>query len=392
MMFGSVRRHLARDIGDAPGAAGKLERSMTIQGASRPGAPLFDDAPRKYDPLLVLSFGGPEGMDDVMPFLENVTRGRNIPRQRLGEVAEHYAHFGGVSPINAQNRALIAALEQELHAHGIALPVYFGNRNWHPLLADTIARMRADGVRDVLVFVTSAYSSYSGCRQYREDIVRALDELGETTMRFDKIRVFYNHPGFIEPMARAVREALDALPRERLAAAEVIFTAHSIPLSMARGSSYERQLREACRLVAEHAGALRYRLAWQSRSGPPEAPWLEPDILDELDGLGAAGVSDVIVVPIGFISDHLEVLYDLDVEANERARALGMSLIRVPAVGTDPAFVAMIRELIEERLAANPERRFLGSHGPSHDICPVNCCQLGAGRASARVAPERTTA
>ncbi len=202
---------------------------MTIEGARRPGAPLFDNASRAYDALLVLSFGGPEGMDDVLPFLENVTRGRNIPRQRLDEVAEHYYHFGGTSPINAQNRALIAALELELAHRGIALPVYFGNRNWHPMLQDTIAVMRADGVKNVLVFVTSAYSSYSGCRQYREDVMTALDALGERAMRFDKIRVFYNHPGFVEPMATRLRQAMDSLPPERRDVAEVVFTAHSIP-------------------------------------------------------------------------------------------------------------------------------------------------------------------
>jgi ferrochelatase len=364
---------------------------MTIQGAPRPGAPLYDDAARTYDALLVLSFGGPEGMDDVIPFLENVTRGRNIPRARLEDVAEHYRHFDGISPINAQNRALIAALEQELRAHDIDLPVYFGNRNWHPLLIDTIAQMKHHGAREVLVFVTSAYSSYSGCRQYRENVTDALAALGETEMRFDKTRVFYNHPGFIAPMAREVRAAMASLPGERRARAEVIFTAHSIPLAMARGCAYERQLGEAARLVAELAGVPRYRLAWQSRSGPPHVPWLEPDILDELDRLHAAGVSDVIVHPIGFISDHLEVLFDLDVEAQARAGELGMSMVRAPTVGADPAFVSMIRELIQERMALGSARRFLGTLGPSHDVCPVNCCRLGESTAAPRV-PERATA
>jgi protoporphyrin/coproporphyrin ferrochelatase len=365
---------------------------MTTLGAQRSGAPLFDNAPRAYDALLVLSFGGPEGMDDVMPFLENVTRGRNIPRERLEEVAEHYAHFGGASPINAQNRALIAALERELAEHGIDLPIYFGNRNWHPLLQDTIEAMRADGVRNSLLFVTSAYSSYSSCRQYREDVARALDALGEEGMRFDKIRVFYNHPGFVEPMARRVRNALDSLPQERRDVAEIIFTAHSIPVSMASGCAYERQLREVSRLVAGIAGATRYQLAWQSRSGPPHVPWPEPDILDELERLQATAVDDVIVVPIGFISDHLEVLFDLDVEAQNRARELGMSMIRVPTIGTDHVFVAMIRELIEERLQQNPDRRFLGEQGAGHDVCPVNCCQLGERRALLPPARERATA
>ncbi|MCC7022788.1 MAG: ferrochelatase [Thermomicrobiales bacterium] len=365
---------------------------MTIQGAQQPGAPLFDDAARRYDALLVLSFGGPEGMEDVLPFLENVTRGRNIPRERLEEVAEHYYHFGGVSPINAQNRALIAALERELAAHGIALPIYFGNRNWRPFLSDTIEEMRADGVREVLVFVTSAYSSYSGCRQYREDVMSALDALDVHDMRFDKIRVFFNHPGFIEPMAERVRDALAALSEERQPNAEVVFTAHSIPLAMAKGSAYERQLREATRLVAERAGAARYRLAWQSRSGPPQVPWLEPDILDVLAELGRSGVKDVVVVPIGFISDHLEVLFDLDVEARELANRLGMGMTRVPSIGVDPAFVTMIRELIEERLTEDPERRALGTLGASHDICPLNCCRLESARRPAASDRERAIA
>ena len=211
-------------------------------------------------------------------------------------------------------------------------------------------------------------------------------------MRFDKIRVFYNHPGFVEPMAGHVRDALESLPRDRRDAAEVVFTAHSIPVSMANTSAYERQLREVSQLVSGLAGATRYRLAWQSRSGPPHVPWLEPDILDELDRLHGSSVEDVIVVPIGFISDHLEVLFDLDVEAQNRAHELGMTMIRVPTVGTDPIFVAMIRELIEERCHQNPERRFLGELGASHDVCALNCCQLDERRAIARAAPERATA
>lgn len=365
---------------------------MTIQGAQRPGAALFDNGPRNYDALLVLSFGGPEGMADVMPFLENVTRGRGIPRQRLEEVAEHYAHFGGVSPINAQNRELIAALERELSEHRIALPIYFGNRNWHPLLADTLGRMKDAGARKVLVFATSAYSSYSGCRQYREDIIRALDELDDTSMQFDKIRVFFNHPGFIEPMSHHLHTACETLPKDRGVDAEVIFTAHSIPLSMARGCAYERQLREACRLVAERAGIDRWQLAWQSRSGPPHVPWLEPDVLDVLEDIAKHGATAAIVVPIGFISDHLEVLFDLDVEAQSRASELGMNLIRVPTVGADPRFVTMIRELIEERLFKDPVRSSVGALGPSHDVCPLNCCQIGVGRKVEHSVADRASA
>ena len=356
---------------------------MSIHGAQSPNAPRFDDAAHKYDAILVLSFGGPEGPDEVIPFLENVTRGRNIPRERLEEVAEHYHHFGGVSPINAQNRALIAALEPELAAHGVTLPIYFGNRNWAPFVTDTVQRMRTDGVERALVFVTSAFSSYSGCRQYREDVIRAVDTLPEPergTIAFDKIRVFYNHPGFVGPMAERVREALDRFPAGRRNEVEVVFTAHSIPLAMARGCAYETQLREACRLVAEAAGAPNYRLAYQSRSGSPSVPWLEPDVLDELETLHAAGRDDVIVAPIGFISDHMEVLFDLDDEAAARAGRLGMTMVRAGTVGTHAMFVAMVRELITERMAATPERPALGGRGPNHDICPVNCCLRGEGR------------
>lgn len=350
---------------------------MTLMGAARPGAPLFAEQAANYDALLVLSFGGPEGMADVIPFLENVTRGRNIPAERLAEVAEHYYHFGGVSPINAQNRAVIAALEFELRAHGVSLPIYFGNRNWNPYLVDTLAQMREDGIRNVLVFVTSAYSSYSGCRQYREDVTHAVELLGADDMHFDKIRVFYNHPGFLTPMARDLEAELAQLTPTERAATEVIFTAHSVPLSMARGSAYERQLQEASRLVAEMAGAHRYQLAWQSRSGPPHVPWLEPDILDVLDDLAASGTQRVIVLPVGFISDHLEVLFDLDEEAKARAAERGLAFSRLPTVGTDPLFIAMIRELIEERLTEQPKRRALGMYGPNHDLCPMNCCQVG---------------
>ncbi len=342
--------------------------------------PRFDDEARSYDALLVLSFGGPEGREDVLPFLENVTRGRGVPRERLLEVAEHYYHFDGISPINAQNRELIAAVEAELTANGIDLPIYFGNRNWHPFLADTLRQMRADGVKRMLVFVTSAFSSYSGCRQYREDLERATAEVGEGAPAWDKIRVFYNHPGFLEAMADRMREALAQFPDGSRDAIEVIYTAHSIPMVMARGSAYEAQLREATRIVSELAGITRYQLAYQSRSGAPHVPWLEPDILDVLDGLHADGASQVIVAPIGFISDHLEVLFDLDEEGAEHAAELGMTYVRAGTVGTHPAFVAMIRELIQERLTALPTRRTVGSKPPVHDNCPANCCPLGATR------------
>lgn len=326
-----------------------------------------------YDALLVMSFGGPEGPDDVLPFLENVTRGRNVPRERLEEVAHHYEQFGGKSPINDQNRALITALERELATHGPRLPVYFGNRNWHPFLTDTLRRMRADGVRRALMFVTSAYSSYSGCRQYREDVQRAQTELGAGAPAIDKLRVFYNHPGFVEPNAENLRRALERVP-DGQRPARVFFTAHSVPVGMARSSAYEAQLREAARLVAAAAGVTDWRLAWQSRSGPPTVPWLEPDILDELGRVAREGARHVVVQPLGFISDHMEVLFDLDVEAAERAHELGLGFTRVPTVGTHPDFVAMIRELIVERFDPGAARRALGHLGPAHDVCALTCC------------------
>ena len=333
----------------------------------------------RYDALLVVSFGGPEGMHEVMPFLENVLRGRNVPRERMLEVAHHYEHFGGVSPINDQNRALIAALEAELEAHGPRLPIYWGNRNWHPLLPDTMRRMAADGVRHALAFVTSAYSSYSGCRQYREDIQRAQAEVGPDAPRVTLLRKFFNHPGFVGPNVEHVRAALEQIPAERRAETHLAFTAHSIPLGMARGSRYEAQLRETCRLIAEALGHQHWRLVYQSRSGPPSQPWLEPDIGDQLQELRDGGVRDVVIAPVGFISDHLEVLYDLDTEARELCDEIGMNMVRAATVGTHPDFVRMIRELILERTEGAPTRH-LGDVGLSHGLCAVDCCLPGTGR------------
>ncbi len=328
----------------------------------------------QYDALLLVSFGGPEKDEEVMPFLENVTRGRNIPRERLLEVAEHYHHFGGKSPINDQCRELVAAIERELSEHGLKLPVYWGNRNWHPLLPDTLRQMRADGVTRALAFMTSAYSSYSGCRQYRENVKAAQEAVGEGAPEVDKLRAFYNHPHYVEASAAAVRDALAKIPAERRASAELVFTAHSIPRSMAETSDYEKQLRETCRLVAEALPSEEYRLVFQSRSGAPNQPWLEPDILDYLRGLPGRGVTDVVIAPIGFISDHMEVLYDLDTEAKETAAELKLNLVRAATVGTHPTFIRMIRELVEERMNPKLPRLSIGQFGPSHDVCPVNCC------------------
>lgn len=330
-----------------------------------------------YDAILIVSFGGPEGPDEVMPFLENVLRGKPVPRERMLEVAEHYQHFGGVSPINEQNRRLIAALEQELAAHGPQLPIYWGNRNWHPLLPETLAQMGRDGVERALAFFTSAFSSYSGCRQYRENIAAAQDEVGETAPRVDKLRVFYNHPGFIEPMVESLGNCLANIPYDRRSAAKVLFTAHSIPLSMAENCRYEVQLAEACRLVAEGAGlaADQWELVYQSRSGSPHVPWLEPDVCDRIEQLHAAGgLQELAVVPIGFISDHMEVLFDLDTEASELCERLGVRMQRAATVGVHPRFIQMIRELIVERIDNSGERSALGSLGASHDVCPADCC------------------
>ena len=327
-----------------------------------------------YDAILLVSFGGPEGPEDVLPFLENVLRGKNVPRERMLEVAERYQHFGGVSPINAQNRALIAALELELAAHGPRLPIYWGNRNWHPLLADTLTQMAADGVRRALAFVTSAYSSYSSCRQYREDIQIAQAAVGAQAPAIDKIRVFYNHPGFIEPIAESLRAALERIPTERRENAEIVYTAHSIPLAMADNCRYAQQLEEACRIVSALVNHPRWSLVYQSRSGPPQQPWLEPDVCDHLRLLSERGARDVVVTPIGFVSDHLEVLFDLDTEAKQVAAELGLNMQRAATPGDHPRFVRMIRELIEERMSERPARLALGSEGPGHDVCPADCC------------------
>jgi len=328
-----------------------------------------------YDAIIVVSFGGPEGPDDVMPFLENVLRGRNVPRERMLEVSKHYQQFGGVSPINRQNRELIVALEKELAANNVDLPVYFGNRNWHPLLPATFEEMKADGVKRALAFFTSAFSSYSGCRQYRENVIAAREQIGEGAPEIDKLRMFYNHPGFIGPISNNIKGSLAKIPAERLATTKLIFTAHSIPLSMATGCNYVDQLTEATRLVAELSDHDNYELVYQSRSGPPTQPWLEPDVCDYIREIHEKeGVTDVIVVPIGFISDHMEVLFDLDTEVKDVCEELRVGFTRAMTIGTHPDFIAAIRELIEERIGKREEKRFLGTDGPCHDVCPVDCC------------------
>ncbi len=327
-----------------------------------------------YDALLIVSFGGPERREDVIPFLENVLRGKKVPRERMMEVAEHYYHFGGSSPINDQNRALIAALKRELLAHGPALPIYWGNRNWHPMLADTLRQMRSDGVHRALAFVTSAFGSYSGCRQYREDIERTRMEVGPGAPEIHKLRTFHNHPGFIAAAADRVRAALDQIPSDRRDSALVVFTAHSIPLAMAEASPYVEQLRDSCQLVCQMLGKPAGALAYQSRSGPPTQPWLEPDICDYIRQLHSrGGLADIVVQPIGFLSDHMEVIYDLDIEAAALCRELCVNLFRAATVGVHPAFVSMIRELILER-TSDQQRRALGKLGPDCDCCQPECC------------------
>jgi ferrochelatase len=398
-----------------------------------------------YDAFLLLSFGGPEGPDDVLPFLENVTRGRGIPKERLEAVAEHYYANGGVSPINAQCRDMLAAIGPALRAGGIDLPLYWGNRNWNPFLEDTVRQMAADGITHAIAFVTSAYSSYSACRQYLDDIDRAVAavEAGPPgtgrAPRIDKIRPYFNHPGFIEPFAASVAQALAGLPAAAQAGARLVFTAHSVPVGMAAasgsrsagtavpggaGGRYAAELREASRLIAErassfllprldetadgnrqekrarsgsalHHGALPFDLVFQSRSGPPSVPWLEPDVNDHLEALAKGlfpdgtpvpeGVpSAVVAVPVGFVSDHMEVVHDLDVEAARTAASLGLPFARAEAPGPTPRFAAMVRELVAERVSGAPALSLgelgLGAFAGGAAACPADCCRYVGGR------------
>lgn len=333
--------------------------------------------PGPYDALLLVSFGGPEKPDDVVPFLENVTAGKAIPRERLVEVGEHYFIFGGKSPINDQCRELLGALHKDFADNGLDVPIYWGNRNWDPYLKDAIAAMDTDGVKRALCFVTSAYSSYSGCRQYRENLFAAR---GDTDIVLNRTRAYHNAPGFVGPFVEATAEALDGMPADT----HVVFVTHSIPVAMNESSGgpgralYERQHLDTAAVVAERAGAAAWSLAYCSRSGSPRMPWLEPDINDHLRELHEAGTTSVAVVPIGFISDHMEVIFDLDTEAKATAEGLGMEFVRVATPGAHPDFVAMIRELFLERAAIErgetPDRPALGSIGPSHDVCAVDCC------------------
>ncbi|MEU4357294.1 ferrochelatase [Streptomyces virginiae] len=361
-----------------------------------------------YDALLLLSFGGPEGPDDVVPFLENVTRGRGIPRERLKEVGQHYFGFGGVSPINAQNRALLDALRKDFSEHGLDLPVYWGNRNWAPYLTDVMREMAADGRRRIAVLATSAYASYSGCRQYRENLADALATLAEEGVeppRVDKLRHYFNHPGFVDPMIEGVVAALGELPEAVREGAHLAFTTHSIPTAAAdtsgpvedhtgggEGGAYVKQHLDVARVIADEVAvrtgvARPWKLVYQSRSGAPHIPWLEPDICDHLEALHAEGAPAVVMVPIGFVSDHMEVLYDLDTEATAKAAELGLPVARSATVGADPSFAGAVRELVLERAAKErgepAEECWVGMLGQSHDLCAVGCCPARSPRPAA---------
>jgi ferrochelatase len=327
------------------------------------------------DAILFVSFGGPEGPEDVIPFLENVLRGKNVPRERMLEVAEHYNHFGGVSPINQQCRDLISAMQAELDRRGLKLPIYWGNRNWHPMLTGTLESMKQDGRKRAIAFFTSMFSCYSGCRQYRENIAAAMLQTGTDAPLVEKVRMGFNHPKFIEAQVDCLRTALSKIDPDLRASTPVLFSAHSIPKTMADNSRYELQLNEAAGLVCKTLGHGNWEVVYQSRSGPPQQPWLEPDVCDRIEELyNQSKIQSVIVQPIGFVSDHMEVLYDLDEEAAAKAKELGIQFVRAPSVGVHPAFVSMAVDLIEERLKADTPRPAIGDLGPSHDICPANCC------------------
>lgn len=328
-----------------------------------------------FDALLLLSFGGPEGPDDVMPFLENVTRGRGIPRERLESVAEHYLHFGGVSPINGINRALIEQIQAELADRGEELPVYFGNRNWAPFAEDTVAAMKADGITRAAVFSTSAWGGYSGCAQYQEDIVRARAATGDGAPELVKLRQYFDHPLLIEMFTDAIAEAAAELPEELRADARLVFTAHSIPLravDRCGPSLYPRQVLYASELIAAASGHSDYDVVWQSRSGPPQVPWLEPDVGDHLSALAAAGEKAVIVCPVGFVADHIEVIWDLDSELAEQAAELGVALARATTPNAQPRFARLALDLLDELRDGREESRVAGAEPVPGYGCSVN--------------------
>jgi len=380
--------------------------------AASAGDPIVT-APVAYDAVLLAGFGGPEGQEDVIPFLRNVTRGRGIPDERLEEVAHHYRHFGGVSPINGQNRALKAALEAELAARGIDLPVYWGNRNWSPYLEDAVTEASNSGHTTLLAFATSAYSSFSSCRQYREDFARVLESTGlGDSVTIDKIRPFYDHPGFVEAFETGVREAVEGFLAEGVDASDIqiLFSTHSIPTADAErsgardidwgpGGAYAAQHEAVAAWVMDRVAAavpaaadVAWELVYQSRSGPASQPWLEPDVCEVIEQLPARGRAAVAVVPVGFMSDHMEVLWDLDTEAAEAAENAGLRFVRTPTPGVTPGFVAGIVDLIQERLEGRPfeQRQRVTTVGGSYDVCRPGCCEnirAGFKPAAAGLAP-----
>jgi protoporphyrin/coproporphyrin ferrochelatase len=336
---------------------------------------------RPHDALLLLSFGGPEKPDDVLPFLENVTRGRGVPRERLEVVAKQYLRFGGKSPINDECRKLLAALERELDARGPRLPVYWGNRNWHPMLADTLAQMARDGIRRAVAIATSAFSSYSGCRQYLEDINRAREAVGPTAPVIEKLPPFWNTPGFLETMTEHLRDAVRVMLSRRGVNEDemrLVFTAHSLPMAMASGCDYVDELREAAEFVATGAApGTEWDLVFQSRSGPPAVPWLEPDVCDHLRALAERDAHAVVLVPIGFVADHMEVLFDLDTQAREVAEELGIELVRARTVDAAPRFVAGLRDLVADHIDGKTPRT-IGKRGARPWPCAPGCCAATA--------------
>jgi len=360
----------------------KLENGTTVAMTNNAKAP--------YDAFLLVSFGGPEGMEDVMPFLENVLRGKNVPRERMLSVAHHYELFNGVSPINELNRKLIDALKPLIQVDGPKLPIYWGNRNWHPMLADTLSKMKDDGIKHALALVTSAYSSYSSCRQYLEDIENARLKVGNDAPCVDKIRPFFNHPGFIDANTENIAAALAQIPESERQLAEIVFTAHSIPISMASNCAYATQLEEVSAVVAKRLGYEgRYKLVYQSRSGPPTQPWLEPDVCDYIKSRHETGLKALVIAPIGFVSDHMEVIYDLDHEASALCHELNLHMARSATAGAHPRFAQMVRELVDERINGNPKLTIEGSQ-TWPDFCPADCCPLNLSAPQTATRPPHT--
>ncbi|MCB0326985.1 MAG: ferrochelatase [Bdellovibrionales bacterium] len=328
-----------------------------------------------YDALLLLSFGGPEGPDDVMPFLNNVLRGKPVPEERKMEVASHYQAHGGISPINAQNRAMIAALRKAMSDQSMNLPIYWGNRNWKPYLKDTLAQIIKDGHKKILCYVTSAYSSYSGCRQYREDIAKALEELGDSSLQVDKIRSFFNHPLWIKVHQKRIMEKLQDIDPSIYPKLKILFTAHSLPLSMAQSCDYQIQLEDAAQEVSKGLPISQWQLCYQSRSGSPHVPWLGPDVCEAIDQIDSKEIQHVLVHPLGFVSDHMEVIFDLDQEAKDCAKKNELHFTRSKSPGTHPLMVELIVDLISEYLEPSHKRASIGALAPRDAHCSPDCCK-----------------